>query len=138
MSNLLKFYDMVGMPGIALPKKAADKKLGGEWHWVPQLLIDRGLEFENTAHAQTHCFSIRKSAFLDVGGFWEPEDGNFLDKGNSISAEVWMGTQIRQAGRKLALANIPHFHYGNAKRTWEELDEFDRKRGWETNFVRYL
>jgi len=138
LSNLLKFYDMVGTPGISVPRAYADKEIGGDWHWVPQLLIDRGLEFENTAHAQTHCFSIRKSAFMDVGGFWEPEDGNYLDKGNSISAEVEMGTRIRRAGRKLALAKIPCYHYGNGLKTREEIDEYDRKRGWSTDFVRYL
>ena len=138
LASLLDFYDMVGTPGIAIPKRAADPKIGGDWHWVPQLLIDRNLDFENTAHVQTHCFAIRKSAFLDIGGFWEPEDGNFLDKGNAITSEVYMGTQIRRAGKKLALAQIPCYHYGNGMKTREEIDEFDRTRGWDSNFVRYL
>lgn len=138
LSNLLDYYDMVGPAGPAVPKECADPALGGTWHWIPALLIKRGLDFENTAHAQTHCFAIRKSAFLEVGGFWEPEDGNYLDKGHLISAEVYMGTKIRRAGRKLALAPVPCYHYGNQMSSYEEMDQFDKHRGWDTDFARYI
>ena len=138
ISNLLDFYDMVGPPGPAIPRECANSEFGGDWHWIPKLLVERGIDFINTAHAQTHCFGIRKSSFLEVGGFWMPEDKNYADKGSLITSEVYMGTKIRRAGRKLALAPIPCYHYGNGMGTYEDMDRFDQHRGWDIDFPRYI
>lgn len=136
ISALLDFFDMVGEPGPFLSREGADKEVGGVWHWVPKLLVDRGIDFDYTPHVQTHCFGIRKSAFVDAGGFWVPEDGNYADKGNLISGEVSFGTRMLNSGHTLGLCTLPAFHYGNSYKTREELDNFDKKRGWLVPFKR--
>jgi len=138
MTTLLDYYDMIGVPGPNLPKGAHIPEVGGNWHWVPRLLEDRNLDFDSTAHIQTHCFGIRKSAFMDVGGFWEPDDENWLDKGNLITGEIMLGVKLRKAGYRLGICALPVFHYGNTMRSLDEIDEFDRRHGWDVDFPRIL
>jgi len=138
ISTLLDYYDMVGIPGPYMLKGMHTEETGGGWHWVPKLLEDRNLDFDNTAHIQTHCFGIRRSAFLDVGGFWESPDNEFGDKGDLIAAEVYLGYKLRTKGYKLGFCSLPIYHYGNAAKSQDELDEFDRKRGWAVDFPRIL
>lgn len=126
----LHFYDAVGMAGPALPKEHADKKVGGDWHWVPKLLVDRELDFDNTTHIQSHCIGLRTKPFRSVGGFWEPSDGNYLDKGHLITGEIMLSYKLRAAGYKLGLGAIPAFHYGNQMKDRELLDQFDTKANW--------
>lgn len=132
--TLLQSYDMVGTSGPSLPKGAEDPKIGGNWHWVPSLLVAREIDFDTTTHVQTHCFGVRRQAFLDVGGFWEPADGNFSDKGNLIAGEMSLSIRLRRADYKLGLKKMPFYHYGC--KLGESMDDFDRGAGWPLDFPR--
>lgn len=127
-----KRVGMVGPrgPGINMGPEHADPAVGGGWHWIPQLLVDRGIEFDNCGHVQTHCFAVRKQAFLDAGGFWVPE-ANFLDKGHLVAGEVSMGARMRAAGWKLDFNPPRMYHYGSAAASAEALDGYDGSRGWK-------
>lgn len=133
-TNFLDDYDMVGVQGPTLPRSAADEKLGGSWHWVPALLIARNLEFDSTLHIQTHCFGVKRSAFVEVGGFWEPGDERYLDKGNLITGEIYFSVKLLKAGYRLYSCFPPCYHYGNAATTREQIDAYDRSRGWNIPF----
>jgi len=122
---------MVGYPGPGhnMGPAHADPQIGGVWHWIPKLLADRGIPFDTCEHVQTHCFAVRRDAFLDVGGFWTPE-ADFLNKGHLIAGEIAMGVKLRQAGYKLSYEPPHVYHYGNAAQSAEALDSFDRVAGW--------
>jgi hypothetical protein len=126
---------MVGRRGPGgMGPQHADPSVGGTWHWVPKLLVDRGIEFADCSHAQTHFFAVDLKKFVEVGGFWEPEDCNFLEKSNLIAGEVSLGTRLTAAGYKLEHHMPPHHHYGNQAVSQGDLDEFDRNAGWEVDF----
>lgn len=126
---------MVGRlgPGGMGPQHA-DPAVGGGWHWVPKLLVDRGIDFDDCSHIQTHFFAIRLSVFQDVGGFWEPEDGNYAEKSNLIAGELSLGAKLTKAGYKLDGNGAPHYHYGNQAASQGDLDAFDRQAGWDVEF----
>lgn len=131
---LLEWYDLAGIPGYAIPKAVAaddDNPL----HWIPRLLVERGLEFDHTAHIQTHAFCVRRSAFLEAGGFWEPEDENYLDKGNLITGEIMLSIKLRKLGKRILAVTLPMYHYGNQKSA-QEMNDFDRARGWDLGFIK--
>lgn len=126
---------MVGRLGPSgMGPRHADPEVSGGWHWVPKLLVDRGIEFDDCAHVQTHFFAIRLSAFNEVGGFWEPEDKNYLEKSNLIAGEVSLGAKLTKAGYKLSNQAPPHYHYGNQAASQGDLDDFDRQAGWKVDF----
>lgn len=129
--EMLDWYVLVGQAGPFLPKGAEDEKVGGNWHWVPRLLVKRGIEFDHTAHVQTHMFGVLRTPFLKVGGFWEPEDKNYNDKGNLICSEIVLSLRLRQSGYRIGYTMPPCTHYGNQQKN---MDEYDRKRGWDLGF----
>ena len=127
---------MVGAvgPGKNMTPAHSDPAVGGSWHWIPQSLLDRGLEFDTCHHVQTHCFAIRTAAFDQVGGFWEaqhPEKGN---KGHLIAAEIEFSVRLRRAKWNLSHGMPFVYHYGNGAKTRESLDEFDRAHNWRIDF----
>lgn len=113
----------------------------GPWHWVPRLLLERGIhDFEVTAHVQTHCFAVKRRPFLEVGGFWEPpvpdtEFGGYLDKGNLITGEMMLSLKLIRAGYKIQPATFPAYHYGNGMKSRSEMDAFDAARNWDLSFL---
>lgn len=127
-SGALDQYAMVGNRGPYLLRSQADPELGGEWHWVPKLLEDRGMEFDDTKHIQTHAFGVQRSAYLAVGGFWLTEKTREGDKGDLIAGEMSLSIRLRAAGYQLGYAHAPMFHYGNV---WGAQDEIDWRNGWE-------
>lgn len=126
---------MVGKqgPGSNMGPEHAGSK-GGSWHWVPKLLVDRGIEFDNCTHIQTHAFAVRKIAFEEVGGFWTPSDGSYLDKGNLIAGEMAFSVKLRKAGWKLNYDMPSIHHYGNQAPNAQSLDDHDRRAGWPVDF----
>jgi hypothetical protein len=81
-------------------------------------------------HIQTWAFGISLKAFQVSGGFWEPEDGKFLDKGNLIAGEMSISIRLRQHNYVIGLCRpIPVFHYGNVPPK-EGFDKFDSDRSW--------
>lgn len=130
MQGFLEGYDMIGCPGPKLQREHADKEKGGPWHWVPELLVVRNLEFDNTEHIQTHCFATRKSVFKEVGGFWVPPTGPTMHKGDLISGEMYYSIKLRRAGYKLGPSLIPAHHYGNGLKTYQAILDYDKKHGW--------
>jgi GT2 family glycosyltransferase len=120
-------------PGAGMTPRHADPAVGGEWHWIPKLLVDRGIEFTDCAHVQTHCFAVRTAAFRDVGGFWADES-NFLSKENLIAGEISFSVKLRAKGWKMSHRHPAMHHYGNQAASQHSLDEYDRSRGWEVNF----
>lgn len=130
---LLDWYDLAGIPGPKVPRAVADMQ-ENTWHWIPRLLVDRGLEFDHTAHVQTHAFCVRRSSFLEAGGFWEPDDGNFLDKGNLIAGEIMLSVKLRALKKRVLGISLPMYHYGN-QMSVEQMCDFDREHGWEMGFA---
>lgn len=129
-SRQLDTFDIAGTPGPNLPKGMENPAIGGNWHWVPKLLVERGIEFDYTMHIQTWAFGVRLNPFIVSGGFWEPEDEQFLDKGNLIAGEISGSLRMRQHGFKVGLCfPIPAFHYGNVLPK-EGFNAFDQKMGW--------
>jgi len=127
---LLSLYDIAGMPGPKIPKSVADDE-DNPWHWIPKLMLDRGFDtFEDTGHIQSHCVGFRREPFQDVGGFWEPEDRNYLDKGNLIASEMILSIKMRNAGYRMLAVNVPMHHYGN-QMSLQDMQDFDRARGWD-------
>jgi hypothetical protein len=130
------FNDMrVGMvgcsgPGANMTPAYADYAVGGGWNWIPQLLIDRNIPFKTCEHVQTHCFAIRRKAFIDVGEFWTPSSDEFLSKGHMIASEVAMGTKMHNSNWKLNYEAPKMYHYGNKISSKEELDAYDKSQGW--------
>ena len=122
---------MVGKfgPGNMGPQHA-DPNIGGAWHWIPKLLTDRNIVFNDCSHIQTHFFAIDIDCFNAVGGFWEPES-DYLIKGHLIAGEVSLGAKLTYAGYELSNAVPPHHHYGNQAASQRSLDEFDHANGWE-------
>ena len=131
-SSALDCYAMVGNRGPFLLDIQSDPEYGGPWHWIPKLLRDRGIEFDDTKHIQTHAFGIRRSAYIDVGGFWVGKGTKSGDKGDLIAGEMSLSIRLRRAGHKLGYSRPPMHHYGNE---WGTADELDALNGWE-NFPR--
>lgn len=112
----------------------ADPEIGGEWHWVPRLLVERGVPFDNCGHIQTYAFMTSRGAWERSGGFWEPEDGVITGKGDLIAAEVSYSDRLRKAGYKpYAPSWWGQFfhHYGNQALSEEDLIKEDAIRGFE-------
>jgi len=120
-------------PGSTMGPAHADPGVGREWHWIPKLLVDRGIPFETCGHVQTHCFAVRTEAFNEVGGFWVPEK-DFLIKGHLIAGEIAFSVKLRKAGWTMSHRHPPMYHYGNQAGSEAELDAFDASRAWSVDF----
>lgn len=129
--NALDKFDIAGNGGIDITKGQADPIRGGEWHWVAKLLVDRGIDFDRTTHVQTHCCGIKRDPFVEVGGFWEPESGPSMDKGDLICGEVVLSYRLRIAGYKIGRGLFPAYHFGNSMKTLEEIEQFEGNLRWE-------
>ena len=136
---LAPFQDRrVGMVGCPGPGKGmtpahADPAVGGKWNWVPKMLVDRNIPFDHCEHVQSHCFAVRRKAFMEAGGFWIPEQDLF-NKWNLIAGEVSLGPRLRAHGWKLNYDPPAMHHYGNRSKSEEQLDLYDRTMNWEIAF----
>lgn len=136
LSNELAIYDLIGNPGPLVSKYET-----GSWNWVPRLLLERGFtDFIKTFHVQTHCFGVRRDPFVEIEGFWEPQDpdprfGGYLDKGNLIAGEMLLSLKLVKAGYIVQQCYFPAYHYGNGMGSREAMDAFDMSRRWDMRFL---
>lgn len=124
---------LVGPEGPArglTPQRAREDP---DWGWIGRLLLDRGLDFDETRHVQTWCFAMQQRAFREVGGFWERE-GGAEGKGDVITAEIYLSVALRSRGWSVVYHTPPLHHYGTKGGTVQiaELDDFDRQMGFPT------
>jgi len=153
LDNLVKIWEAIHQPAIMGPpgpvvryEQATPHGVPG-WGWIARLLVERDLlrPGEDTAHIQTWSFFLDVATFYWLGGFevreqrfdmrWPdkrfPERPWSGDKGGLIAAEIFFSVNARRKGFRIVVAkHWPFYHYPSGK-TAAELEEIDRRFGFE-------